>query len=113
MIRTIQAQHSFHIFPTVNNVMRGFVHIAHHLEHGLLVYVEQGDNADDFFLASIIGRMEQFHRRTVFPIAFFHPGSQFTIRDFTEAMMRRDKVGLFIHNFLLVLSREYQKMGLS
>ena len=105
-LHLIQAEHPPHIFPTVNNVMRGFVHIAHHLEHGRLVYVEQGDNTDDFFLARIIGRMEQFHRRTIFPIAFFHPGAQFTIRDFTEAMMRRDKVGLFIHNFLPVLGSE-------
>ncbi len=99
MILSIQPQHPLYILTAVDNVVLRLVHLTRHLERGSLIHIEQGHNADDFLLTGIVGRVEQFHGRPVFPVAFFHPGSQLRIRDSAKAMAGMGKVGLFIRGF--------------
>ncbi len=98
---TTQPKHSFYILAAMDNVVRRFVDIAHQFEHRLFIHIEERDNADDFLFMGVVGRVNQLHGWSLFPVAFVHPGSQLRIRNFAEAMVWSNNVGFCMHNFLL------------
>ena len=53
VFRALQPQHRGYTFPTMDNMMLGFVHIAHELEHAFFVHIEQENDADNFLFVGI------------------------------------------------------------